>query len=151
MPLFVSTLLISVAAVWLMLDQLVRRKFRSLKAELPVAYNLAAAQTLDTADAIDTGNAGAALMPLAVDLARERHNVVPYEDLTQAEQRLVLIAHAITRFPDWMISYASVRLSGRDRVILRKLRQIHVSRPARKTQYFGDIRQQLRLRSKQEP
>lgn len=148
MPLFVSILLISVAAVWLTLDMVVRRKFRRLKPELPVAYNAAATQT---SDATETGLAAAALMPLAIDLARGQHNIISFDSLTDTEQHLVLIAHAITRLPGWMIGYMSLRLPAGDRAIVRKLRHIHASRPTRKMQYFGNIRQQLRLRSKQEP
>lgn len=147
MPLFVSTLLISVAAVWLTLDQVVRRKFRRLKSELPVAYLAAASDGAGASEMDASELAGGALMPLAVDLMRGRHGHIPIDALTPAECRVVLFAYAINVAPGWMVRYATAFLPRANRSLIHKLRQIHQSRPAPKVQYFGHLHLQQRLRS----
>ena len=147
MPLVVSTLLISVAAVWLTLDQVVRRRFRRLKSELPAAYLAAATDGAGASEMDAPVLAGGALMPLAVDLMRGQHGHVPFDSLDPAERRVVLFAHAINAAPGWMVRYAVAVLPRTNRSLILKLRQIHQSRPKPKVQHFGHVRLQQRLRS----
>ena len=147
MPFFVSAFLISVAAVWLTLDQVVRCKFRRLKLELPAAYSAAATNGAGAPEIDAPVPAGGALMPLAVDLMRGQHGHVPFDSLSGAERRVVLFAHAINVAPGWMVRYAAAILPRANRSRIHQLRQIHQSRPKPKVQHFGHVRLQQRLRS----
>ena len=147
MPLFVSTLLISVAAVWLMLDQVVRRRFRGLKSGLPAAYLAATPAVSGVADPDQSDQATTALMPLAVDLMRGQQDQAPFETLSEDEQQMVLFAHAIHSAPRWMVRYAMFWLPGSLRQLARTLCHIHQSRPTPKVHYYTPLRARRRLPS----
>ena len=147
MPLVVSILLISVAAVWLALDQVVRRRFRRLKSGVPAAYLAAAPAVAGVADPEQSGEATTALMPLAVDLMRGRHGHAPFDTLSPDEQQMVFFAHAINSAPRWMVRYAMLWLPGSQRRLARTLYRIHQSRPAPKIHHYTPLRARRRLPS----
>ncbi|WP_296425942.1 hypothetical protein [Yoonia sp.] len=146
MPLFVSILLISVAAVWLTLDYVVRRKFNRLKRGVTAAFQSAIAESAVAPEIGATDLAGSALMPLAVDLMRKQNCTLPFEALTQAEQRIVLFAYAIDVLPAWVVRHAAMYLRGDHKAVVTQLRRIKTSRPQHKMQHFGSIRAQHGLR-----
>ena len=141
---FVSILLIGVAATWLSIHQVAQRKLRNLNKLLPTAYQSAiAAPTRDS----DTPR----LIPLAIDLMRKEHCTLPFEALTAAEQRVALHAYAVEELPRWVVNLAKQRLRGPERIVVNQLQFIKTSRPEHKPIHFGAIRRQQQLRSAPEP
>ncbi len=140
MPIFVSVLLISSAAVWLIFHRYVRRRLHDLKNQLPAAYNAALATSAED----DAKNQ---LVLLSIDLRRKSFCTVPFEQLTPAEQRLALHAYAVETLPRWMLGFTTRYLPRAERDLIVKLRQIKTSQPNHPKVHFGAIRSQQRLRS----
>ncbi len=140
---FVSILLVGVAAAWLSIHQVVRRKLHNLHKFLPAAYQSAIAAPPAEEDA-------PRLIPLAIDLIRKEHCTLPYDALTPAEQRIALHAYAVEQLPRWVVNIAKRRLRGTERTVVNQLQFIKTSRPDHKPIHFGAIRAQQRLRSASE-
>jgi hypothetical protein len=133
--------LISVAAVWLIVHQIIKIRLRDLKIKLPATYQCAIASPADDGQAPQ-------LIALAIDLMRKAHCAVPFDDLTDAEKRVALHAYGIEALPAWMTRYAILRLRPSERALIRQLQQVHTSRPQIKPLHFGAIKQQQQLRSR---
>ncbi|MDX8353815.1 hypothetical protein [Cognatiyoonia sp. IB215182] len=116
------------------------RRFRDLETGLPAAYQRAITAPPDDTDAPH-------LIALAIDLTRKKRSSLPYEDLTVREKRLALHALAVEELPGWVVAHSVRRLPGSDRKLVHQLRHIKASRPAKKAQHFGAIRQQQQLQA----
>ncbi len=140
MPVSLVLAFISLAALWLLVHQIVKRRFTILRSNLSDTYRSAFAAPTQEGDAPQ-------LMALCVDLMRKEHCVVPFDDLSPQEVRMVLHAHAIDAAPSWMSRYAAIWLSRPNKTLISQLRQIKSSRPVRPKQHFGAVKRQQQLRS----
>lgn len=132
--------LTSMAALWLIAHQIVKRRFAILKDDLPCIY-----QSAFTAPTSADGKPQ--LVALCVDLLRREHVTLPFDALSPQEQKMVLHAHAIEALPQWMTRYATLWLSPKNRRLINQLSDIRTSRPARTKQHFGAIKRHQQLRS----
>lgn len=132
--------LTSVAALWLIAHQIVKRRFAALKADLPTIHRSAIAVPPDEGHPPQ-------LVALCVDLLRKSHCTDPFEALTAAEQQMVLHAHAINVLPAWMSHYAALGLSLKNRATLEQLRYVKSSQPERPKEHYGAVKALLRSRS----
>ena len=140
MPFNLVVVFVSVAAIWLFGHQIVKHRFALLKAALPEKY--------ESSFAAPTADFGTPpLMALCVDLLRKKHVTVPFDELSNQEQIIVLHACAVDALPEWMSRYAALSLSPANRRLISQLRKIRSSRPDRPKQYFGAIKRQQQLRS----
>ena len=128
------------AALWLLGHQIVKRRFTMLKSNLSDTYRSAFTAPTEDGDAPQ-------LMALCVDLMRKEHCVVPFDDLSPQELKMVLHAHAIDAAPSWMSRYAVIWLSRPNKTLISQLRQIKSSRPVQPKQHFGAVKRQQQLRS----
>lgn len=140
---FINVLLTSVAAVWLLVHQIVKRRFRDLGIQLPTTYQSAIAVPPEEGELPQ-------LIALSIDLSRKQHCAVPFDTLNAAEKRLALHAFAVEKLPGWMSQYASLRLRPAERAVIRQLRQVKTSRPVKKQVHFGAVQRIQQLRSRPE-
>lgn len=143
MLIFLSVLLISSTAVWLVFHRSVQRRLRALEHQLPAAY---AAEMAICPEDSGMGQ----LIPLAVDLMRRTPCTDPFDQLSAAEKRIALYAYAIETLPRWQHPTLLRGLRGPERALIDKLRHIRTSRPDHPERHFGAIRaaQQMRTVSK---
>ena len=143
MSFLVSVLFVGTTAAWLSIHQIVKRKLRNLSNHLPAAYQ--------SAIAAPTSEVGSVrLIPLAIDLVRKEHSNVPFEALSEKEQRVALHAFAVEEQPRWVVTVMKLRLQGVERRVVEQLQYIKESRPTPKPVHFGAIHRQLQLRSRPE-
>ena len=141
LPFYIYLALISLAAIWLVGHQIVKRRFAILKIDLAKAYASAIAVPPEDGET-------PRLIALCVDLIRKEHCTEPFNTLSPYEQKMALHAHAVEKLPRWMSQYASLGLPASGRVLISKLGQVLVSRPPKKpVQYYGAVKRQQQLRS----
>ncbi len=128
------------AAAWLSIHQVVRRKLQNLHNLLPTAYQSALVAPPDPSGA-------PRLIPLGIDLMRKQRSTVPYDALTPAEQRVALYAFAVEQCPAWVLRVALQRLRDPERTVIKQLQHIKASRPDHKPVHFGAVQRQLQMRA----
>lgn len=135
----IGILFVSTTVSWLILHQVVKRRFAGLKSDLPTIHNSAIAAPPDEASR-------PALVALCIDLLRKQHCTTPFAELSPSEQQMVLHAHALEVLPAWMTRYAALGLSPANRAVIHQLRQVQSSRPQAKQEHFGAVKALLRSR-----